>query len=144
MQIHIALLGRSIEHVKTAFNKFEKIDKLVLIAGKDFELSAKNLQIEFKNIWKVDVDYKLINPFTKNGAMEIIEIMKEIRNQYSKEDILINISGGTNLMACIALSGALMIGCKEVYYLLDPRFLNEGEIDIISIPLPNIAAENSN
>jgi len=57
---------------------------------------------------------------------------------------MINISGGTNLMACIALSGALMIGCKEVYYLLDPRFLNEGEIDIISIPLPNIAAENSN
>ena len=138
MNIHIALLGRATEHVKTASNRFGRIDKLILIVGREFEQNAKDLKAEFNKIWNIDVEYKLIDPFTKDGAMKIIDIMKDIKNRYDKDDIYINISGGTNLMAGVALSGAFMIGCKEVYYLLDPKFLKKGENDLISIPVPKI------
>lgn len=138
MNIHIALLGRATEHIKTASNRFGRIDKLILIVGKEFEKNANDLKDEFNKIWNIDVEHYSIDPFTKNGAMEIIEIMKKVKSKYPKDDIYINISGGTNLMAGVALSGAFMIGCKEVYYLLDPKFLKKSENDLITIPVPKI------
>lgn len=138
MNIHIALLGREMEHVKTATNRFGRIDKLILIVGKEFEENAKTLEAEFKKVWNIDVAHYPIDPFTKDGVMEIIEIMKNIKKIHEKDDIYINISGGTNLMAGVALSAAFMIGCKEVYYLLNPKFLKKGENDLIKIPVPKI------
>jgi|GEM_PF-1566922 DNA-binding MarR family transcriptional regulator len=138
MNIHIAMLGRVTEPIKTASNRFGRIDKLILIVGKEFEQNAEDLKTEFEKIWGIDVTYYTIDPFTKNGVMEIIEIMKKIKNDYPKDNMYINISGGTNLMAGVALSGAFMIGCKEVYYLLDPKFLKKGENDLITIPVPKI------
>ena len=90
MNIHIAMLGRVTEPIKTASNRFGRIDKLILIVGKEFEQNAEDLKTEFEKIWGIDVTYYTIDPFNKNGVMEIIEIMKKIKNDYPKDNMYIN------------------------------------------------------
>lgn len=138
MKIHIALLGENPNHIKTSFSRFERIDKLVLITSEKFKQNAITIQKNYSELLATDISYYIIDPFNKDSALGISDIIKKIRSENKDADILMNITGGTNLMAGIALSAAFMVGCEEVYYLLDPSKMNKVQSDLIKIPIPRI------
>ncbi len=138
MKVHIALLGENPNHIKTSFNRFERIDKLVLITSEKFKQNAITIQKNYSELLGTDVSYYIIDPFNKDSVLGILDIVKKIRSENVDADILMNITGGTNLMAGIALSTAFMLGCEEIYYLLDPSKTDKNQSDIIKIPIPRI------
>lgn len=138
MKVHIALLGENPNHIRTSFSRFERIDKLVLITSEKFKQNAIIIQKSYSDLLGTEISYYLIDPFDKESVLGISDIIKKIRLENKNADILMNITGGTNLMAGIALSAAFMVGCEGVYYLLDPSKMNKYQNDLIKIPIPRI------
>jgi len=115
MKILISTFSNS-ESLKVAYKEI-KPDKLILLTSKEFSNKAKAFKIKNKTI--------IINPFN------VIDVLEKIIHSVniSKDEIIINITEGTNAMASGALSAAFYLGIKAIYI---------SNNSIIEIPIPHI------
>lgn len=141
MNIHIALMGRTMEPVLKAF-QYYGMDKLYLLHSPDtkefqFKKTAGEVKRRLADVGFGNVSLVEINSFDMNNIIESIIRIVESEKQSS---IYVNITGGTNLMAGAACSASFFIGAKA-YYVLDEKKLPKDsslQDQILELPTPKV------
>jgi CRISPR locus-related DNA-binding protein len=141
MDVHIALIGRTMEPVLKAF-QYYGMDKLYLLHSKDtkefrFKGTAEEVKRRLADVGFGNVSLIEIDPFDMNSVIESIIRIGEDEKQSS---IYVNITGGTNLMAGAACSASFFVGAKA-YYVLDQNKLPKNsslQDQVLELPMPKI------
>ena len=130
MNIHIVPHGRATIHIKRGLRDYASVDKVYLLTSDVFENEGVELENELTE-FGYDVESYLIDAF---DLRSVVDTIVSIAKKYPDEEIFINITGGTNLVAGGATSSAFFIGATP-YYVLEPQ--NDGEkIDDLVMELP--------
>jgi CRISPR locus-related DNA-binding protein len=146
MNVHIALIGRTIEPVLKGF-QYYGMDKLYLLHSKDSEeFSYKGNAIEVRrrlsDVGFTQVFLTEIKPF---DMANIIESIIEIIEKEKQASIYVNITGGTNLMAGAASAAAFFAGVNA-YYVLDENKLPKNSSlsdQVLELPTPKVPYSRS-
>jgi hypothetical protein len=142
MNVHIALMGVTKEPVLKGFRSYENIDRLYVLHSPDskefkFKKEAQDVQARLKAIGFGEVFLKEIDAFDMSS---VVDTIMEIAEQEKGNQIFINITGGTNLMAGAACAASFFLGANA-YYVLDEKKLPRGtplKDQIVELPVPNI------
>lgn len=132
MNIHIIPHGKDTNNIMNGINYYSAIDKVYLLTGETFSDISQTVKNQLKNIG-IKSEIKIINPFDYNN---IVYAIMGIAIKHKKDNIFINATGGTNLMAGAAITTSFFIGATS-YYVLDSRFV-KGSIEdlIVQVPTP--------
>lgn len=141
MDVHIALIGRTMEPILKGF-QYYGMDKLYLLHSQDtkefpFEKTAEEVKRRLADVGFGNVSLIEINPFDMNNIIGSIIRIVESEKQSS---IYVNITGGTNLMAGAACSASFFVGAKA-YYVLDESKLPKNsplQDQILELPTPKV------
>ena len=136
MNIHITPMGRNTGHIYTAMKEF-KIDRLVLITGKEFLNNAREIEshlVPFDTITVITT----IDPFQTTSYGKIVDFIISEYLRHLDDSIFVNITGGTNLMSSAALTAAQFIGASA-YYVIK----NTDENTIINVPIIKISLRDT-
>jgi hypothetical protein len=126
MTIFIAPIGTHPDFVKTWLKeKGSDVTKLWLIHSpvgrEDFPKKAKKLASELKKVYDIEIKLKIMSDaFTIDPVMDAItEIINQEENDepMSRQEIVINITGGTNIVAAGAMNSATYYQTKCHYVL---------------------------
>ena len=147
--IQLSLVGRTPAVVEEGFRK-SLPQKLYIVHTKDesdysFEQEAKKLKT------KIEVKYKITAHLLKVGAFDMDQIIdtilttidneREENPSLTKKDFVINITGGTNLMAAAASTAAYFSGSRVFYVMDSSKFRGDDLVKELPIP-PRL--ENNN
>jgi len=132
MNIHIAPHGKDINNVTTGLNYYNAIDKVYLLTGEKYLDNSRTLREQLKNLG-IEVEIREIDPF---DYRDVVDTIMDIALIHKNDNIFINVTGGTNLMAGAATTTSFFIGAVA-YYVLDKRYVKKpiGEL-VIEIPSP--------
>lgn len=117
-------------------------DKLIVVHTKDeshyqYESKAKELKKEISTKYNIPVELLKVDPFDLDDVIKTIlsSILKakKANPKLSKNDFVINITGGTKLMVAAASTAAFLAGSK-IYYVMDSTKY-KGE-PVKELPLP--------
>jgi len=146
MVIHIAIVGRETGHIWPGLKEIIPAEKLYLLHSPNtprdkFADTAKKLKKEVEKTFCETVLVK-INAFEMMNILEMIDkiVSDEIKkSNYSLDtiDFVVNVTGGTNIMASGATLGAMLTGTKAYYVQdsrIDPRRKKYAEF----LPIPPI------
>lgn len=142
--IHISLIGKTKEPVIEGIRHYGNPSKVYLLHSKNddnfkFETLAKSVKKKIESTW-CKTELIVIDAF--NGDDILRKILKIIsKHKKSDPKILVNVTGGTNLMASIA-STASFIGGVEAYYVLDSNKTNSKEL-VFELPIPIMPRSNT-
>ena len=136
MEVHIATVGLTIEPIFQGVNAYT-IDKLILLHSNDDKSYENSVEIS-KVIKKMDIDYEIVEIDAFDLENVIISIM-DIHKKHNLDNISINLTGGTKVMASAALLAGYILGLR-VYYILDGSIeRNKGKSKkelVIELPVP--------
>lgn len=132
MKVHIALVGKTMEPILIGIRASEAVDRVYLLHSNITLDIAKKIRSKLSDVGISDIFLELVDAFSMDNIVNtIIRIAKiEIGN-----DILINITGGTNLMAGVACATSFFVGALA-YYVLDPKYSSGKSIRELLIILP--------
>ena len=142
--IHISLIGRTKEPVIEGIRYYGNPSKVYLLHSKNdnnfkFEAMAKAVKEQIEDSW-CKTDLVQVDAFDADDLLKkILRVISKHKKTDSK--ILINVTGGTNLMASIA-SAASFIGGVVAYYVLDPNKTTSKEL-VFELPVPSIPKTNT-
>ena len=136
MNIHITPMGRNTGHIYTAMKEF-RIDRLVLITGKEFLNTARDMESHLSPFDIITV-ITTINPFQSDSYSKIVDHIISEYLHHQKDNIFVNITGGTNLMSSAALTAAQFIGASAYYVVKN----GEGS-SIINVPIIKISLKDT-
>ena len=152
--VHIMLIGENITHVKMALQDSNdvctKVKRLYLLHSPDeskksgpkknptlFKKIATQLRDDLRRSYDFPINLISIDAFSADSIIDTIVdiISKEYPDRVvTKKHIVVNVTGGTNLMAVAAMIAA---GSQQTgaYYILDKRFRKlESYVRTIEIP----------
>jgi len=152
--VHIMLVGENITHVKMALQDSNdvcrKVKRLYLLHSPDeskksgpkknptlFKKIATGLRDDLRRSYDFPINLISIDAFSADSIIDTIVdiISKEYPDRVvTKKHIVVNVTGGTNLMAVAAMIAA---GSQQTgaYYILDKRFRKlESYVRTIEIP----------
>ena len=132
MNVHVVPHGRTTSHIKRGLRAYSSVDKVYLLTSEAFEDVGLELQRDLREFgYETEVD--LIDAF---DLRSIVDTIVTIAKQHPNDDLFINITGGTNLMAGGATSSAFFIGATP-YYVLEPQSGDENTEDLVmELPSP--------
>jgi DNA-binding transcriptional ArsR family regulator len=130
LNVHIIPHGRAISHVKRGLRAYSGADKVHLLTSDAFESKGIELKADLEE-FGYDVDAHLIDAF---DLRDVVDTIVTIAKGHPGDDLFINITGGTNLVAGGATSSAFFIGATP-YYVLEPQDGSE-DIDELVLELP--------
>lgn len=132
MNIHIAPHGRVTEHIKRGLRGHDTVELVYLLPSSKFATTGHELATELEAFgYKIEVQ--------EVAAFElrsVVDTIVTIAKDHPGDDLYVNITGGTNLMAGAATSSAFFIGAIP-YYVLERQEDESLEELIISLPAPN-------
>jgi DNA-binding transcriptional ArsR family regulator len=132
MKVHIVPHGRATIHIKRGLRDYASVDKVYLLTSDAFEKEGVELESELAE-FGYDVESRLINAF---DLRSVVDTIVGIAKEYPDDDLFINITGGTNLVAGGATSSAFFIGATP-YYVLEPQDGDEDLDDLVmELPAP--------
>lgn len=132
MKIHIVPHGRATIHVKRGLRDYAPVDKVYLLTSDAFEDEGVELESELAE-FGYEVESRLIDAF---DLRSVVDTIVGIAKEYPDDDLFINITGGTNLVAGGATSSAFFIGATP-YYVLEPQDDDEDLDDLVmELPAP--------
>jgi len=123
MLVPLSLVGRTPEVVEEGLTKSSP-DKLYIVHTKDesdysYQEEAKELKKRIGREYKIKVDLLKVDAADLDQIIDTI--LTAIHNErkenpsLSKRDFVINITGGTNLMAAAATTAAYLSGSRVIY-----------------------------
>jgi len=130
MKVHIVPHGRATIHVKRGLRDYASVDKVYLLTSDAFEDEGAELESELAE-FGYGIESHLIDAF---DLRSVVDTIVRIAKKYPDDDLFINITGGTNLVAGGATSSAFFIGATP-YYVLEPQSDDE-DIDDLVMELP--------
>ncbi len=131
MSVHIAPHGRVTEHIKRGLRGYDAVDKVYLLPSAKFAETGRGLAEELEE-FGYNVDIHEVNAFEMRS---VVDTIVTIAKRHAEDDLYVNITGGTNLMAGAATSSAFFIGASP-YYVLEPQGDESVEELIMSLPSP--------
>jgi len=132
MNVHIVPHGRATIHVKRGLRDYASVDKVYLLTSDAFEDEGVELVSELAE-FGYDVESHLIDAFDLRC---VVDTIVGIAKKHPDDDLFINITGGTNLVAGGATSSAFFIGATP-YYVLEPQDDDEDLDDLVmELPAP--------
>ena len=158
--VHVMLVGQNTQHVDTAVadTRFHLIKKIYLLHSPDEKKSKKKKPgggewTAFKTKAK---ECKARNE-SQNTKVELVELSsafdaeptiieitkifkKEIKFLATKKHFVINVTGGTNMMAVGSMVAASQLQ-SSAYYVLDNRFLPNEDTYLREIHIPDFKTE---
>jgi len=131
MSVHIIPHGRVTEHIKRGLRGHSSVQYVHLRASPRF-LETSCEHAEELDGFGYEVNVHEISAFELRS---VVDTIVSIAKQHQGEDLYVNITGGTNLMAGAATSSAFFIGANP-YYVLEPQ--EDESIDelVVSLPAP--------
>ena len=131
MSIHIVPHGRVTEHVKRGLQGHSGVDEVHLLSSDRFLETSQELANELRT-FGYDVEVHEISAFKLRS---VVDTIVTIAKGHPGEEVYVNITGGTNLMAGAATSSAFFIGANP-YYVLEPQADESIDELIVSLPAP--------
>ncbi len=130
MNVHIIPHGRATDHVTRGLRSFPNVQVVYLLTSDAFldtgaELENTLTQFGYETYRKEIDAFELRN---------VVDTIVNIARDHRDEDLAINITGGTNLVAGASTSSAFFVGATP-YYVLEPQTGNE-PIDELVMRLP--------
>lgn len=142
MGVHIALIGKTKEPVMVGYRLYGVVSRLYLLHSPNtedfpFEDLALEAREDLKGIGFFEIELMKIDAFDMHS---VIGAILSISKREQRDDLFVNITGGTNLMAAAACTGAFIVGAKA-YYVLDTRKMRGSAIDeaLVELPIPRIS-----
>ena len=134
MEVHIATVGLTKEPIFHGVNTYP-VDKLILLHSNDDKSKENSLEIA-----KVVKEMKIICEIQEVDAFDLENVMITIMDLHKKhvqDNLSINLTGGTKVMASAALLAGYILGVR-VYYIQDGSIeKNKGKgIRELTIELP--------
>lgn len=139
VNIHIALVGRDTGNIINGVMKRGGDELYPVTSEKYLELSVPKI-IEALPAVKVHSEINdrplVVDPFQKDSFVSIVGLIIEIVQARQEEggEILINITGGTNLMSGAAVTAAMLTGAGAYYVNKHPDE-EQYESTIVDLPL---------
>ncbi len=140
VNIHIAMVGRDHENIINGVMKRGGDELYPITSDKFLEESVPKIKTGLPAV-KVHSEIKgrelVVDPFQEDSFVSIVGLIIEIVQERSGEgvDILINITGGTNLMSGAAVTAAMLTGVGAYYVIKAP---DEEQYDSSVVDLPLI------
>lgn len=131
MSVHIVPHGRVTEHIKRGLRGHSSVEEVHLLSSAKFLETAYEFAEDLE-VFGYDVEVHEILPFELRS---VVDTVVTIARKHVGEDLYINITGGTNLMAGAATSSAFFIGANP-YYVLEPQDDEPLEELVVSLPAP--------
>ena len=136
MEIHIATVGLTKEPILQGIRAYP-VDKLILLHSNDDESeeNSKNIREELKPLG-ITCELIEVNAY---ALEDVILNILHIQKSNPKDNLHINLTGGTKVMAASALLAGYILGLN-VYYLLDGTIERNKGKDIkeltLELPIP--------
>jgi len=132
MSVHIVPHGRATEHVTRGLREFQGVETVYLLTSDAFLDEGGALRSDLER-FGYEVKQRTIDAFDLRDVVDtIVSIARNNRNQ----DLYINITGGTNLVAGAATSSAFFVGAGP-YYVLEPQTGEESTAELVKrLPTP--------
>jgi CRISPR locus-related DNA-binding protein len=132
MNVHIVPHGRDTTHVKRGLRSYSATDKVFLLTSDAFEEEGQELEQDLKE-FGYEVERQLIDAF---DLRSVVDTIVSIAKQHPADELFINITGGTNLVAGGATSSAFFVGATP-YYVLERRDESTSVDDLVmELPAP--------
>jgi DNA-binding transcriptional ArsR family regulator len=116
--------------VKRGLRAYSGAEKVYLLTSDAFETEGIELEQNLEE-FGYEVESRLIDAF---DLRSVVDTIVSIAKKHPRDDLFINITGGTNLVAGGATSSAFFIGATP-YYVLEPQDGTE-PIDELVMELP--------
>jgi hypothetical protein len=142
VNIHIALVGDNEGPILSGIQQYGAVDRVYLLHSSKTEQIAKKIKIILEPLGIKKIILKIIDPFSMSN---IVEVLTNIAKQESSNNLFINITGGTNLMAGAATATSFFIGA-QAYYIKIPNKVSENipsKSLLVELPVPKIPYHNS-
>jgi CRISPR locus-related DNA-binding protein len=117
--------------VKRGLRAHSSIDITYLLTSDAFESEGQDLEQELEE-FGYNVERSQIDAF---DLRDVVDTIVTIARSHAEDDLYINITGGTNLVAGAATSSAFFIGATP-YYVLEPQEDEEIEELVMTLPAP--------
>jgi len=131
MTLHIVPHGETRIHIKRGLQAYGAADSVKLLTSEAFEDVGYELAGELRE-FGYDVDVDLIDAF---DLRDVVDTIVSVARNNPDQDIYVNITGGTNLVAGAATASAFFIGATP-YYVLKPQ-TDEEAVDDLVMELPS-------
>ena len=137
--IHIALVGRDTDNIVNGIMK-QGGDELYPITSEQYLQQSVPEIVRRLPAVRVHSEINgrslMVDPFCEKSFVTIVGLIIEIvqARKRKETDILINITGGTNLMSAAAVTGAMLTGAGAYYVNRDPE-REQFHASIIDLPL---------
>jgi CRISPR locus-related DNA-binding protein len=132
MTLHIVPHGETTIHIKRGLQAYGSADTVQLLTSDAFESVGYDLKEELEE-FGYDVDVDLIDAF---DLRDVVDTIVSVARSNPDEDIYVNITGGTNLVAGGATASAFFVGATP-YYVLQPQNGDESVDDLVmELPSP--------
>ena len=131
MSVHIVPHGETTVHIKRGLQAYGSADSVWLLTSEKYQSVGDELAKELKEFgYNVEID--LIDAF---DLRDVVDTIVSVARENPDEEIYVNITGGTNLMAGAATASAFFIGATP-YYVLEPQ-TGEESVDELVKKLPS-------
>lgn len=131
MTLHIVPHGETTIHIKRGLQAYGGADSVKLLTSEAFETVGYELADELRE-FGYDVTVELIDAF---DLRDVVDTIVSAARSNPDQEIYLNITGGTNLVAGAATASAFFIGATP-YYVLQPQ-TGEESIDDLVMELPS-------
>ena len=135
-KIHIATVGFKLGGILDGFRNYS-VDKLYLLYNKHVDSRGTAQEVE-KIVEQSGGDSELVE-IDINNIQNVIETIINIHNKHKGDELFVNITGGSKIVAAGALIGGFLVG-SNVYYMRGwAKDEDEGLADkAMEIPLPKV------
>ncbi|WP_276273593.1 DUF6293 family protein [Haloarcula litorea] len=132
MSLHIVPHGETTVHIKRGLQAYGSADHVQLLTSEKFQSVGKELAQELSE-FGYNVEIELIDAF---DLRDVVDTVVSVARENPDQEIYVNITGGTNLMAGAATASAFFIGATP-YYVLEPQTGEESVDDLVKkLPSP--------
>lgn len=131
MSLHIIPHGKTTAHIKRGLQAYGSADDVHLLTSEKFQSVGIELAEELTQ-FGYDVEIDLIDAF---DLRDVVDTIVSVARENLDQEIYVNITGGTNLMAGAATASAFFIGATP-YYVLEPQ-TGEESVDELVKKLPS-------
>lgn len=131
MSLHIVPHGQTTVHIKRGLQAYGSADKVNLLTSEKFRSVGNGLAEELTE-FGYTVEVNLIDAF---DLRDVVDTVVSVARENPDQEIYVNITGGTNLMAGAATASAFFIGATP-YYVLEPQ-TGEESVDDLVMKLPS-------
>ena len=131
MSLHIVPHGETTVHIKRGLQAYGSADHVQLLTSEKYQSVGNELAKDLTEFgYTVEVD--LIDAF---DLRDVVDTVVSVARENPDQEIYVNITGGTNLMAGAATASAFFIGATP-YYVLEPQ-TGEESVDELVKKLPS-------